>query len=76
MDLTVQSTNVDAQKIYSTTFEIYKMIVAVFSVINQADKIRFFEIIFLVVNISLNMIFGMFFFILSNIDIDFLNKKL
>ena len=36
----------------------------------------FFEKTFLVANISSNMIFGMLFFILSGVDIDFPKKKL
>ena len=37
------------------TFEINKMIIAVFVVINQADKVRFFEKTFLIISISLNI---------------------
>ena len=43
---------------------------------DQANKIRFFEKIFLVANISLDIVFGMPFFILSDADIDFQKREL
>ena len=52
------------------------MIVAVFSVINQANKIKFFEKIFLVVNVSSDVVFKILFFTLNNANINFLKRKL
>lgn len=52
------------------------MVVIVFLVIDQANIIKFFEKTFLVANISLNMVFGMSFFILSDVNINFLKKGL
>ena len=44
--------------------------------IDKANCIRFFEETFLVANISLEVVFLMFFLILSDVDIDFLDWKL
>ena len=72
----MRATNVGAQKIDGTTFETYEMVVAAFSVINQADRVRFFEETFLVANISPDVVFEMPFFTLSGADVDFPKKKL
>ena len=47
------------------------MVVATFSVTDQADKVRFFEEIFLVANVSLDVVLGMPFLTLSGADVDF-----
>ena len=70
------TTNVGAQKIDGTTLETYGMMVAVFLVIDQADRIRFFEETFLVVNVSPYMILGMLFFTLNDVDVDFPKREL
>ena len=72
----VQAINVGVQKIDGTTFETYKMVVAAFSVTDQANKVRFFEEIFLIANVSPDMVFKMFFLILSGAHIDFPKKEL
>lgn len=56
--------------------DIYEMVVATFSVNNKANGVRFFEDIFLLANVSLKILFGMFSLTLSNADIDFLDQKL
>ena len=61
LGLVVQTTNVGAQKIDGTTFETYRMVVVVFSVTDQADKVRFFEEIFLVANVSPDVVLGILF---------------
>ena len=72
----VQTTNIGAQKINGTTFETYWMMVAAFSVADQADRVRFFEETFLVANVSPDMVFRMLFFTLSGADINFLKREL
>ena len=72
----VLTTNVGVQKIDGTTFETYGMVVAAFSVTDQANKVRFFEEIFLVANVSPDMVFGMSFLILNSADVDFSKRKL
>ena len=49
----------------------YEMVVAAFLMVNKANQVKFFEETFLVVNVSLKVVFGMLFLILSNADIDF-----
>ena len=72
----IQSININIQKIDSIIFETYKMVIAVFLVINWADKIKFFEKTFLIANFSLNMIFKILFLTLNSRDINFLKRKL
>ena len=72
----VQTINICAQKIDGTIFETYGLVVADFSITDQADRIKFFEETFLVANISLDVVLGMRFFILNNVDVDFLKRKL
>ena len=76
LGIVVQTTNVGAKKIDSITFETYGMVVAAFLVTDQADKVKFFEKIFLVANVSLDMIFRMPFLILSDADVKFQKRKL
>ena len=52
------------------------MVVAAFPVTNQADRVKFFEEIFLVANISPDVVLGMPFLILSGTDVDFPKRKL
>ena len=42
---------------------------------NKANQVRFFKKIFLLANISLKMVFEMFFLTLSSTDIDFLDQE-
>ena len=51
------------------------MIVAAFLIINQANWVKFFKKGFLVANNHLEVVFEIFIFTLSNVDIDFLNQK-
>ena len=76
LGLVVRTTNVGAQKIDGTTLETYGMVVAAFSVTDQADRIRFFEKTFLIANVSPDVVLGMLFFTLSGADIDFPKKEL
>ena len=76
LGLVVQTTNVGAQKIDSTTFETYGMVVAAFSLTDQANRVRFFEETFLVANVSSNVVLRMPFLTLSDAKIDFPKKKL
>ena len=72
----MQTTNIRAQKINGTTFETYRMEIAAFLVIGRASGVKFFEKTFLVANFSSNVIFEIFFLILSGADINFLKKEL
>ena len=74
--LVVRTTNVGAQKINDTTFETYGMVVAAFSVTDQADRVRFFEETFLVANVSPDVVLGMPFLTLSGADVDLVKREL
>lgn len=52
------------------------IVVLVFLIIDQDNKISFFEKLFLIANVSLKIVFKMFFFILNSVDVDFLKQKL
>ena len=56
--------------------DIYKIVVAAFLVTDKANQIRLFEEIILIANISLEIVFEIFSFTLSNADIHFLNQIL
>ena len=51
------------------------MVVIAFLITDQTNWVKLFEKIFLVANISLKVVFEIFFFILSSVNIDFLGKK-
>ena len=72
----IRPTDVRAQKIDGTTLDIFGIVVAAFSVIDKANQVRFFEEIFLVANISLEIVLRIPFLTLSGIDINFLSWKL
>ena len=47
------------------------MVVFIFFILDKDSKKRFFEKSFLLANIKLNVVFGMFFLTINNADIDF-----
>ena len=48
------------------------MVAATFSVVDKANRVRFVKEIFLVANVSLEVVFEIAFLTLSNTDVDFL----
>ena len=52
------------------------MVVIVFSIVDKANRVRFFEETFLVTNVSPKIVFGILFFTLSGTDIDFSGREL
>ena len=76
LGLAIWSTNIGAQKINGTIFEIYGIVIVVFSVTDQVNKVKFFQEIFLVANINPNVVLGMLFLTLTNTDIDFPEREL
>ena len=76
LGLIVQSLNIGAQKINDTTFKTYEMVIAAFSVIDQSDRVKFFEETFFIANVNPDVIYDIIFLTLSNADINFLKKKL
>lgn len=53
--------------------ESYKLVITLFEVDDKDGNSRFFEKTFLLINISIDIIFVMFFFTLSNVKVDFNN---
>ena len=76
LGLVVRTINIGAQKIDGTTLETYEMVVVAFSVTDQADRIRFFEEIFLVANVSQDVVLEIAFLTLSGADVDFPKREL
>lgn len=71
LGLFIKSTDIKVQKIDSITLDTSEEVITTLLVINKANQERFFEKIFLVVNVSLEVVFGIFFLTLSNANIDF-----
>ena len=72
----MRTTNVGTQKIDGTTLETYGMVVAAFSMTDQANRVRFFEETFLVANVSPDVVLGIPFLTLSGADVDFPKREL
>ena len=76
LGLPIRPTDVSAQKIDGTTLNTHGMVVAAFSVVDKANRERFFEKTFLVANVSPELVLGMPFLTLSGADIDFSDREL
>ncbi len=71
LGLKICKTNVGAQKIDSTTLEIYGMVVSTFLVLDKDEKERFFEESFILADVRPDIVLGMSFLTMSNADVDF-----
>ena len=76
LGLPIRLTEVGAQKIDGTMLDIHGMVVVAFSVLGKANRVRFFEEIFLVANVSPEVVFRMPFLTLSCADVDFSGQEL
>ena len=76
LGLPIRPTDMGAQKIDGTILETYRMVVAAFSMEDKANQVRFFEVTFLVANVSPEIVLGMPFLTLSGADVDFLGREL
>ena len=72
----IRPTDVGAQKIDCTTLDAHGIVVAAFSMEDKANQVRFFEEIFLVANVSPEIVFGIPFPTLSGADIDCSSREL
>ena len=72
----IRPTDVGAQKIDGTMLETYEMVVAIFSVEDKANQVKFFEETFLVANVSPEVVLGMSFLTLSGANVDFSGREL
>ena len=76
LGLPIQLTDVGAQKIDGSMLDTNGIVVTAFSVLDKANRIRFFKKTFLVDNVSPKIVLGMPFLTLSNADIDFSGRDL
>ena len=76
LGLSIRTTDVGAQKIDGTILDTHGMVVAVFSVVDKANRVKVFEEIFLVANLSPEIVFGMPFLTLSDANVDFSGREL
>ena len=74
--LQVYITNVGAQKIDGSTLKIFRMVLASFRVKDKLGRAQFFQETFLLADISTEIVLGIPFFTFSNVDIQFVERKL
>ena len=67
--------NVGAQKINSSSLRTFEMVIAGFQIKDKLGKARFFQEWFLLGNISMKVVLGMFFLTFNNADIQFAEKE-
>ena len=71
LGLKIWNTNIGAWKIADTIFETYKMVISTFTMLNKDGRERFFEKSFSLADVKLDVMLGIFFFVMNNTDIDF-----
>ncbi len=76
LGLKIWKINVRAQKIDGSTLKTYEIIVSTFFVLDKDSRERFFEKSFLLADVKPDIVLGMPFLILSNVDIDFQARDL
>ena len=76
LGLKVRPTDVEAQKIDSSTLKMFGMVLASFQVENKLERPRFFQKTFLLADLSMEVVLRMPFLTLSNANIQFAQKKL
>ena len=76
LGLKVRMTDVGAQKIDGSSLATYGMIIAAFQIVNKLGHSWFFQEIFLLADISMEVVLGMLFLTFSNADVLFAKKEL
>ena len=76
LGLKIRKTNVRAQKIDYSALETFVMIIADFVIEDKASRPRFFQKTFIVADIKFEVILGISFFKISNVDVSFGKKTL
>ena len=74
--LCTRKIDVGTQKIDRFYLDTFRMVIADCSVKNKLERVRFFQKTFLLANISLKVVLGMFFLTLSKADIRIAKQKL
>lgn len=76
LGLKIFHTNVRAQKIDGFIFKMFGIVLPSFQVKNKRERAYFFQKILLLANINIEVILKIFFFTVSNTNIQFAEKKL
>ncbi len=76
LGLKICTTNVGAQKIGGTTLETYGMVVSTFSVLDKNNRERYFEESFLFADVKPEIVLGILFLTLSNVNVNFQTRDL
>ena len=71
LGLKIRKTNVRARKIDDTTLVTYKMIISIFFMSDKDVKKKLFEESFLLAEINPDIMLGILFLIINNVDVDF-----
>ena len=69
LGLKVQKINVGAPKINKSLLKIYDILIAVFQIFDKLGHSHFFQETFILAKISIKVVFGIPFLILSNADV-------
>ena len=75
LGLRVYRTDIRAQKIESSTLEIFGMVLASFQMEDKLGSIWFVQETFLLADISTRLVLGISFLTLSNADVQFVEKE-
>lgn len=67
----VYCTNIGAQKINSSIFEIFKMVPTSFQIKDKLEKTQFFQKMFLLTDFNIEIMLKMLYLTLSNADMSF-----
>lgn len=76
LSIYIWQTKISTQKINISNIKIFRIVIASFLIEYKRRKSQFFEKIFLLANISINIVLKIFFLTLSNMEINFMNWKL
>ena len=69
LGLKVQKTDIDTQKINNTSLETYGMAITAFQIFNKLDQTWFSKEAFLLVDISMKMVFDITYLTFNNADV-------
>lgn len=76
LGLKIRKTDIGAQKIDGSIFDIFRMVLTNFHVKNKLDKTWFFQKTFLIANTTLEVMLGMLFLKFNNADVQFIEQEL
>lgn len=76
LEIQTQKTNMRVQKTDNSSLAIYCMVIGGFEISNKLGRDYFSQKKFLLADISVNVVLGMFFLTLSNADVLFINQEL